>query len=702
MKVIDILTITIIISAMLLWCIFHHQRLQSVAPDVLNFFSHSQDAVLAINRDGRVLQSNAAAQDIFPQITAVDDHPPSMSLILDQAEHAPFYAWLQQAHDRKNHDPHYFTCQQGVQASLIRCRMFLLNNTNDHAKLYLNIQAVQPQGNQATLSDKRHDPYACLPIGVIHCHEGKVLHINPAAKETLGLYQTDEPIFFMDIVAEPYRNVVAKQQADAENGHANSALEVELEHADGQIVWVELSIVATVYNDLNALQLTLHNVHRRKEDEARLTWLSYYDMLTELPNRRLFADRMEQAIALAVRDHSSLSLLYFDLDRFKNVNDSLGHSVGDEILRQAAMRLKTMLRESDSPVRLGGDEFGALLQHTNAQSAATVANKLLFSLRQPYHVEARELTLGASIGIAVYPDDGNDAETLVRRADAAMYHAKKQRLGIHFFAAGMEAKAKRHMLLEQELARAGVQDEFSMHYQGQYQFDAQGRYSLIGLEALIRWQHPRLGAVHPAEFIPLAEETGQITTIVHWVIDQCAMQALQWEVQGLRPPKIAINLSSTQLMQVGVAAEIIGRIVACNAQPSWFEVEITETAMMRDPETAIQIMTELVEVGTTIAMDDYGTGYSSLTYLKRLPAHQIKIDRSFIINLPYDEDDAAIVHSTIAMGHALGKTLLAEGVETVAQRDFLQQAGCDAMQGFLFNQAMDAATTTRHLREQLC
>ncbi len=688
---------------MLLWCIWHHQRLRSIAPDLLNFLSYSQDAVLAIRRDGRVLHSNAAAQHHFPQLIADSDQPPSMNLILDATAQSAFYAWLQQEQGKHSHAPHYFSYNSGQERPLRHYRVSLLHHGGRNAPvLYLNIQAVQQQSSPVSLATESADPYACLPIGVIHCVDGKVLHINATAKDTLGLYQIDEPIYFIEFIAEPYRDSVAKQQEDAANGHTSSTLEVELMHTDGHIVWVELSIIATTYEHQHALQCILHNVHRHKEDEERLKWLSYYDMLTELPNRRLFADRMEQAIALAGRNHSALSLLYFDLDRFKNVNDSLGHSVGDEILRQAAARLKTTLRESDSPARLGGDEFGAILQHADAQAAALVANKLLFSLRQPYQVEARELTLGASIGIAVYPDDGKDAETLVRRADAAMYHAKKQRLGVHFFAAEMEAKTKRHMLLEQELARSGVHHEFSMHYQGQYRFDQHGERALVGLEALIRWQHPRLGAIHPAEFIPLAEETGQITGIVHWVFEQCAMQALQWEKQGLRPAKIAINLSSTQLMQVGVAAEIIGRIVACNAQPSWFEVEITETAMMRDPETAIQIMTELVEVGTSIAMDDYGTGYSSLTYLKRLPAHQIKIDRSFIMNLPDDEDDAAIVHSTIAMGHALGKTLLAEGVETLEQRDFLQQAGCDAMQGFLFNEAMDAATTTRHLQDQRC
>ncbi|MDQ7010187.1 MAG: EAL domain-containing protein [Mariprofundaceae bacterium] len=491
-------------------------------------------------------------------------------------------------------------------------------------------------------------------------------------------------------------------------------IEHRLRMKDNTVKWVNERCI-TQY-DKDGVPLcsigTVLDITGLKLAEEKLKWLSYYDELTSLPNRRLFADRANQAIAQARRRKSPMAVLFLDLDRFKFINDSLGHSCGDLVLKETAIRLQQNLRTSDTVARIGGDEFAVLLPGADSGQAMRVAYKLRSALQQPYHVSEHELTLDVSIGIAVFPQDGDNDEALLKHADTAMYHAKQDQTHIHYFATEMEEQAFRYLQMGQELARAADEAQLELYYQSQHaishadsvsspKISDKGGGGIIGAEALIRWQHPRLGMVSPAEFIPLAEETGQIRTITHWALAEAGRQAVQWEEAGIRPDRIGVNLSAVQLMQKGLAAEIIRGIRESGARPEWIEIEITETAAMRDTETGIAIMRELVDAGISIAIDDFGTGYSSLAYLKRLPAEWLKIDTAFISGLPHVGEDAAIVCSIIAMAHALDMKVIAEGVETQAQLAFLCHEGCDAVQGYYFSKPLPETEATEHLKRHL-
>ena len=459
------------------------------------------------------------------------------------------------------------------------------------------------------------------------------------------------------------------------------------------------------------------DISDRKAAEEKLSQLSYYDELTGLPNRRLFADRVDQALAFASREKSSLALIYLDLDRFKFINDTMGHACGDQVLKEAAQRFEHILRASDSAARMGGDEFTVLLPGAGVNTVMRVANKLRVALQKPYLLREQEFTLDASFGIAVFPQDGKDLETLLKHADTAMYHAKRDHSHIHCFSSGMEKQVVYRLYMEQELARAADEMQLELYYQSQHALNTDDRNlpfplhyqskhqlddgAIIGVEGLVRWKHPKFGMVSPAEFIPLAEETGQIRPITHWVLAEAGRQATLWEKAGIRPERIGVNISAVQLMQNGLAEEILERINATGARPEWIEIEITETAAMRDPETGIAIMRKLVDAGITIAIDDFGTGYSSLAYLKRLPAQWLKIDITFIRGLPDDVGDISIVRSIIAMGHSMGMRIIAEGVETEAQLKFLRDEGCDAVQGFLMSRPLPADEAGKYLTHKL-
>lgn len=558
-----------------------------------------------------------------------------------------------------------------------------------------------------------HATESILMIG----ENGLIQRANPAACEMFD-YRADEweGLALHDLVPDDIREQHVQWFADEIGGKRHDILgktrEVRGRRKDGAIFPCEITITAFQAVGGQCFSLILRNLTERKNAEQRLTWLSCYDELTELPNRRLFTDRLDQAIAMARREKRSIAVLYIDIDRFKIVNDTLGHASGDQLLKDAGSRLQKLLRESDTAARLGGDEFVVMLSTVTPDTAMRVARKIEDAMRQPYRLAGQELILGASIGMAIFPNDGTNSDDLIKHADTAMYHAKKNHLHIHYFSSGMENEAIRRMQMEQELGRAAHEDQLKLYYQSQHALTSskvtpfplhyQPKYQLtdgaiIGVEGLVRWQHPVLGMVFPSEFIPLAEETGLIRPITHWVIAEAARQTVEWENAGIRPQRVGINVSAVQLMQEGLAQEILSRINEAGARPEWIEIEITETAAMREPEIAIGIMRELADAGVSLAIDDFGTGYSSLAYLKRLPAKWLKIDIAFIRDLPDDEEDAAIVRSIIAMAHALGMSTIAEGVETMAQLEFLRGEGCDAVQGYLFSKPLPADKATVHI-----
>ena len=407
----------------------------------------------------------------------------------------------------------------------------------------------------------------------------------------------------------------------------------------------------------------------------------------------LLQDRLGQAIAAARRAGSCLALLFLDLDRFKNINDSLGHTVGDQVLCQVGERLLTAVRASDTVSRLGGDEFVLLLpQLESPAQAASVAEKLLHTLATPLAIDDYELAVTPSIGIAVFPEDGEDGDTLLKNADAAMYVAKESgRNNYQYFTAAMNARVSQRLLLENNLRQALARQELALHYQPQYDLNSG---TLVGCEALLRWRQPEQGLIPPDRFIPVAEETGLILPIGQWVLREACRQAQAWQDAGLPPLVVAVNISAVQFRQANLAALVQEALAASGLSPCWLELELTESMLMEDGERHTQTLAQLKAMGIRLALDDFGTGYSSLAYLKRFSLDKLKIDRSFIRDLPQDAEDAAITTAIIGMARDLGLETLAEGVETEQQWSFLAERGCAQMQGFLRARPMPADEIT--------
>ena len=457
--------------------------------------------------------------------------------------------------------------------------------------------------------------------------------------------------------------------------------------------WLNISSVRDEGGQASHYIAAFSDITERKAAEAQVRHLAEYDALTNLPNRVLLQDRLGQAIAAARRAGSCLALLFLDLDRFKNINDSLGHTVGDQVLCQVGERLLTAVRASDTVSRLGGDEFVLLLPLLESPAqAASVAEKLLHTLATPLAIDDYELAVTPSIGIAVFPEDGEDGDTLLKNADAAMYVAKESgRNNYQYFTAAMNARVSQRLLLENNLRQALARQELALHYQPQYDLHSG---TLVGCEALLRWRQPEQGLIPPDRFIPVAEETGLILPIGQWVLREACRQAQAWQDAGLPPLVVAVNISAVQFRQANLAALVQEALAASGLSPCWLELELTESMLMEDGERHTQTLAQLKAMGIRLALDDFGTGYSSLAYLKRFSLDKLKIDRSFIRDLPQDADDAAITTAIIGMARDLGLETLAEGVETEQQWSFLAERGCAQMQGFLRARPMPADEIT--------
>ena len=429
---------------------------------------------------------------------------------------------------------------------------------------------------------------------------------------------------------------------------------------------------------------------QRIESEMRVSFLAQFDPLTGLPNRALLADRFSQMILQAGRRGAMLGVLFLDLDDFKLVNDTLGRAGGDELLREAARRLQSAVRPGDTLARVSGDEFALVLADLARQEdAALVAEKLLERLAEPFILSGQETFVTASVGIAAYPADGGDAESLLGAADAAMVRAKQSgRNAYHFFTAAITQRTRARAQVALELRRAMERNEFDLAYQPKIDL-ASG--APCGAEALLRWNHPQRGVILPAEFVPVLEETGLIVPVGEWVLRRACEDLKAWQAAGLKVLPVAVNLSARQFRQQQLDARIRALVRNAGVDPRLIELEITESQLMQDPDHAIRVMQALREVGIRIAIDDFGTGYSSLSYLTRFPVAALKIDRSFVADALSDAADAAIVRTIIEMAHTLSFTVVAEGVETEAQRAFLRQFGCEQGQGFLFGEPMAAA-----------
>jgi diguanylate cyclase (GGDEF)-like protein/PAS domain S-box-containing protein len=477
---------------------------------------------------------------------------------------------------------------------------------------------------------------------------------------------------------------------------ASSPVGWRVRHRDGSWLHVE-TIGNNLLQDPNvgAFVLTMRDVSERKALEVELRRQAFHDPLTGLPNRALLHDRLQQAIRLAHRDGSPLALLLMDLDRFKEVNDTLGHQQGDALLQQVCQRLQDALRASDTVARLGGDEFAVLLPGTDEAGATAVARQLLRVLEQPFELEGQPVDVGASLGFALHPAHGTDAATLLRRADVAMYVAKRAGGGYAVFSAEQDRHSPDRLALVGELRQAIEQNELTLHYQPKVSV---GNGMVTGVEALVRWQHPERGLIPPDRFIPLAEQTGLIQPLTRWVLGAALRQCHMLRQAGLEIP-VSVNLSMRNLHDPDLPAAIAELLARWGVPPAGLRVEVTESAVMADPGRALDVLGKLRALGLEIAIDDFGTGYSSLGYLKRLPVTQLKIDRSFVQHMATDGSDLAIVQATIAMGHNLGLTVVAEGVEDKFAWELLNRLGCDAAQGYYVSRPLPAQELLDWLRD---
>lgn len=439
-------------------------------------------------------------------------------------------------------------------------------------------------------------------------------------------------------------------------------------------------------------------VSERRKAEVRLDHLAHHDPLTGLPNRLMFAEQLKKSIALSSRHERQLAVLFIDLDRFKEVNDTLGHAVGDELLIDVTRRLVTRLRTGDTLARLGGDEFVCILEDvTDAHEASAVAENLIELLSKPFQILEHELYIAASIGICLYPADGEDVDTLVRNADTAMYQAKAHGRGCsHFYTPEMTTYAQERIRIETLLRRAIEANELEVHYQ--LKVDLKGRPT--GCEALLRWNSAELGPVSPVRFIPLAEETGFIVELGEWVLRQACRQLVMWRSTGMDVPKISVNLSVKQIERSDVVG-MVGRVLAeTGLTPASLELEITESAIM-NTENALTVLEKLSDLGVLLAVDDFGTGYSSLAYLKLLPIDTLKIDRSFVVGISENKGDEAIIRTIMALAQSLGFSTVAEGVDSEHQLGFLETQGCNEIQGYYFAKPQPADVFAATWRERV-
>ena len=441
------------------------------------------------------------------------------------------------------------------------------------------------------------------------------------------------------------------------------------------------------------------NITEKKQTEARIQQLAYFDQLTGLPNRDQLEDRFNAALSLAQRSGDTLAVMFFDLDHFKNINDTLGHSVGDELLKEVARRLKETLRDEDTLSRLGGDEFILILPGTNEGGASDVATKIINLVAQPYKIQQYELVTTVSIGIAIYPNDGVDVETLSKNADTAMYRVKQaSRNNFRFFTDEMQTNAARTLQLTNALRRAQDYNELQLHYQPQVTLK---NGQIIGVEALLRWEHPELGMVSPAEFIPIAEDSGQILQIGEWVLRTAVNQLRLWIDNGLPPMIIGVNLSAIQFRHENLIDMVVQILEEARLSPEFLELELTEAVAMDDPHGAIAVMDKLYEHGIRMSIDDFGTGYSSLSYLKKFKVYKLKIDQSFVSDISENSDDKAIVTAIINMASSLGMKTIAEGVETASQLAFLRLQGCNEVQGYYFSRPLPADQFESFMQDEI-
>jgi len=519
--------------------------------------------------------------------------------------------------------------------------------------------------------------------------DGQILYANTICCEVFAFKDADlgsRNLF--DFVAPGARDNLRKQFEGLKNDSQLGHVELQLHSGGVDSIHVEMSLSSSSHGaGMSTLWGVCRDITERKIAQHELYKLAHHDILTGLPNRVLLEDRLQQAKAFSHRMNSLFAVLFLDLDRFKMINDTLGHSVGDELLRMVAARLKRTLRETDTVARIGGDEFIILLTSVNSHSdAELLADKVLKSLTLPFKLHDHELFISTSLGVCMYPDDGEDTEDMMKKADIAMYYAKSLgRNNVQFYNDDMDQNASRRFVISNSLRRGLEQNEFRVYYQPKVDV-ASGR--IVAMEALVRWEHPELGLLSPVEFIQLAEENGLIMQLGEWVLRESCLQNVKWQSEGIMDLRVAVNLSGYQLQHTALLATIRKVLKETGMLPEQLELEITESVIMQNPDFAVSVLSVITDLGIHISIDDFGTGYSSLSHLKRFSVNTLKIDKSFVRDVELSSTDAAIATAIIAMGNSLKLNVIAEGVETQAQYEFLKLNNCDQVQGYLFSRPL--------------
>ena len=547
--------------------------------------------------------------------------------------------------------------------------------------------------------------------------EGRFTFVNNRVNSVLGYKK-------QDLLGKNYRSIINDEDAERarytfKNNEYNSGstrtIELHLKTQDDNRTsrYFEVTIFPIENSALGIKSVsdngvkkligtygTARDVTERKEAEDFINFQAYHDLLTRLPNRALFKDRLNLAITHARRNRQGLAVMFLDLDRFKVVNDTLGHAVGDRLLQSVAIRLENCLREGDTLSRFGGDEFTLLLPDISSkEDARKIARKVINVLKEPFTLGEHEIFVGVSVGIAMYQKAGISLEQLIQNADIAMYHVKgRGKDGYQFFSDSMNITSSNRLKLERDMRNALENEEFHVYYQPQ--IDAKTN-DIIGVEALIRWHHPKRGIIYPSEFLPLAEETKLIVELSDWVLKTACNEVKQWIDAGHSHIRLAVNFSPTQVEHPRFVNMLFKQLKECDFPPGNLEIELTENVIMNDLEYMIQKLSKLADSGITIAIDDFGTGYSSLNYLHKLPIHTLKIDQSFVHGIQNSSKDACIVKAIISMAHGLKLNIVAEGVETAAQLEYLKQLGCHKIQGFYFGKARPADEILRLINQSM-